>query len=150
MRPRSGAAAAPVTSRGCSCRRIDNCNIPAPLPSGVLIALVSAVRRYPTHTPPPFARRHADDRQPLPAALLRHLRRPQAGLPRLLAHGREPLVGEVELGGRARGVAALAKVQNNTLSDTRLTYFGASSKPLFAMKTSQVSDLKEFSKSTNT
>jgi aerobic carbon-monoxide dehydrogenase medium subunit len=43
------------------------------------------------------------------------------------------------------GVAALAKVANATLSDVRLSYLGASEKPLLATKTSQVFDFKQFS-----
>jgi carbon-monoxide dehydrogenase medium subunit len=45
------------------------------------------------------------------------------------------------------GVAALAKVAGNTLSDVRLTYLGASEKPALAAKTSQVFVLKGFSES---
>ena len=45
------------------------------------------------------------------------------------------------------GVAALAKVAGNTLSDVRLTYLGASEKPVLAIKTSQVFVLKGFSES---
>lgn len=43
------------------------------------------------------------------------------------------------------GVAALAKVTNKTLSDVKLTYLGVSSKPVLAIKTSQVFDFKQFS-----
>jgi carbon-monoxide dehydrogenase medium subunit len=46
------------------------------------------------------------------------------------------------------GVAALAKVAGNTLSDVRLTYLGASEKPAFATNTSQVFVLKGFSDAT--
>jgi carbon-monoxide dehydrogenase medium subunit len=46
------------------------------------------------------------------------------------------------------GVAALAKVAGNTLSDVRLTYLGASEKPAFATNTSQVFVLKGFSEAT--
>ena len=45
------------------------------------------------------------------------------------------------------GVAALAKVAGNTFSDVRLTYLGASEKPVLAIKTSQVFVLKGFSES---
>jgi carbon-monoxide dehydrogenase medium subunit len=43
------------------------------------------------------------------------------------------------------GVAALAKVSGNTFSDLRLTFLGASEKPLLAEKTSQVFVNKGFS-----
>jgi carbon-monoxide dehydrogenase medium subunit len=43
------------------------------------------------------------------------------------------------------GVAALAKVTNGTLADLRLTFLGASEKPLPANKTSQLFVLKGFS-----
>jgi carbon-monoxide dehydrogenase medium subunit len=43
------------------------------------------------------------------------------------------------------GVAALAKVSGKTVSDLRLTYLGASEKPVFAEKTSQVFVLKGIS-----
>ncbi len=46
------------------------------------------------------------------------------------------------------GVAALAKVTNGTLSDVRLTYLGASGKPVSATKTAQLIDLKQLSEST--
>ena len=45
------------------------------------------------------------------------------------------------------GVAALAKAAGNTFSDVRLTYLGASEKPVLAIKTSQVFVLKGFSES---
>jgi carbon-monoxide dehydrogenase medium subunit len=45
------------------------------------------------------------------------------------------------------GVAALAKVSGNALSDVRLTYLGASDKPATADKTSQLFVLKGFSES---
>jgi aerobic carbon-monoxide dehydrogenase medium subunit len=43
------------------------------------------------------------------------------------------------------GVAALAKFTNNAISDLRLTYLGASEKPAYAEKTSQVIVFKGFS-----
>ena len=49
------------------------------------------------------------------------------------------------------GVAAVAKVTHgthDTLSDVRLTYLGASSKPVLAAKTSQLFDLKQLSEDT--
>ena len=46
------------------------------------------------------------------------------------------------------GVAALAKVANGSFTDLRLTYFGASDKPVRAKKTSQVFVLKQFSENT--
>jgi carbon-monoxide dehydrogenase medium subunit len=46
------------------------------------------------------------------------------------------------------GVAALAKVSGNSISDLRLTYLGASEKPALATKTSQVFVLKGFSETT--
>ncbi|MEQ1774354.1 MAG: xanthine dehydrogenase family protein subunit M [Burkholderiales bacterium] len=45
------------------------------------------------------------------------------------------------------GVAALAKVSGNAISDLRLTYLGASEKPVPAKNTSQVFVLKGFSES---
>ena len=43
------------------------------------------------------------------------------------------------------GIAALAKVTNGSISDLRLTFLGASEKPVLAVKTSQVFVSKEFS-----
>lgn len=43
------------------------------------------------------------------------------------------------------GIAALAKVAGTQLADVRLTYLGASNKPVLAEKTSQVFDFNEFS-----